>query len=224
MSIADSSVLALTIGFPNAAAAALPLLLDTSGSHAAAPAALLIVIGSVTVTPITLALLDAQRDSPKEAIPLAAVLRSMPRAFGRPVVWGPLAALLCEALHIRFPSYVQGTFLTLGNAATGSALIPTGLVVSAQRFRLERSVLLASVAKLLLQPLLALGVTMLLRLNHEQIRNVVVISASPGGFFGLVFGKSFHATPEVASSSLIGSYGLGWITLSMWLLVATRFL
>jgi malonate transporter and related proteins len=224
MSIADSAVLALTIGFPNAAAVALPLLSDAFGSHAAMPAALSLAIGSVTVSPVTLALLEAQRDSPKDAIPLVAVLRSVPRAFGRPVVWAPLAGLLCVALHIRFPSYVQGTFLTLGHAATGSALVLTGLVASAQHFRLERSVFLASVAKLLLQPILALGVTMLLRLSLDQIRDVVLISAIPGGFFGLVFGESFHATPEIASSSLIASYGLGWVTLSIWLLVAARFL
>jgi malonate transporter and related proteins len=102
MSIADSAVLALTIGFPNAAAVALPLLSDAFGSHAAVPAALSLAIGSVTVSPVTLALLEAQRDSPKEAIPLVAVLRSVPRAFGRPVVWAPLAGLLCVALHIRF--------------------------------------------------------------------------------------------------------------------------
>jgi malonate transporter and related proteins len=65
---------------------------------------------------------------------------------------------------------------------------------------------------------------MLLRLSRDQIRDVVLISAIPGGFFGLVFGESFHATPEIASSSLIASYGLGWVTLSIWLLVAARFL
>ena len=119
MSIADSSVLALTIGVPNAAAVTLPLLSDAFGSHAAVPAALSLAIGSVTISLVTLALLEAQRDSPREGVRLAAILRSVPRAFGRPVVWAPLAALLCIALHVRFPSYVQGTFRTLGNAATG---------------------------------------------------------------------------------------------------------
>jgi predicted permease len=86
----------------------------------------------------------------------------------------------------------------------------------------RRSVLVASLAKLLLQPTLALGVTMLLHMSQHQIRDVMVISAIPGGFFGLVFGSSFKATPEVASSSLIASYALGWITLSMWLVVSAR--
>ena len=49
-----------------------------------------------------------------------------------------------------------------------------------------------------------------------------VITAIPGGFFGLMFGSSFKATPEVASSSLIASDALGWITLSVWLVVGAR--
>jgi malonate transporter and related proteins len=147
---------------------------------------------------------------------------SLLRAVVRPVVWAPLLAPTCVALNLNFPSYLRGTLLMLVNAAAGSALILTGVVVSAQRFRLEGSVLVASLAKLLLQPVLALGVTMLLHMSQHQIRDIMAISAIPGGFFGLVFGSSFKATPEVASSSLIASYALGWITLSMWLVVSAR--
>jgi malonate transporter and related proteins len=228
MSIADSSVLALTIGFPNAAVA-LPLLSDTAvqagmtfGFHAAVPAALSLAIGSITVSPVTLALLEAQRNSNGGAISFRTLFRSLPRAAVRPVVWAALLILACVALNVNFPSYLRGTLLMLANAAAGSALILTGVVVSAQRFRLEGSVLVASLAKLLLQPVLALGVTMLLHMSQHQILDVMVISAIPGGFFGLVFGSSFKATPEVVSSSLIASYALGWITLSMWLVVSAR--
>ena len=221
MSIADSSVLALTIGFPNPAVA-LPLLSDMFGAHAAVPAALSVAIGALTVSPVTLVLLEAQRDSNRGAISLRTVLRNLPRAAVRPVVWATLLALACVALKLNFPSYLKGTLLMLGNAAAGSALILTGVVASAHRFRLERNVLIASLAKLLLQPILALGVTTLLHMSHHQIRDVMVISAIPGGFSGLVFGSSFKATPEVASSSLIASDALGWITLSVWLVVGAR--
>jgi malonate transporter and related proteins len=221
MSIADSSVLALTIGFPNPAVA-LPLLSDTFGAHAAVPAALSVAIGALTVSPVTLVLLEAQRDSNGGAVCLRTLLRNLPRAAVRPVVWATLLALACVALKLNFPSYLKGTLLLLGNAAAGSALILTGVVASAHRFRLERNVLFASLAKLLLQPILALGVTTLLHMSHHQIRDVMVISAIPGGFFGLVFGASFKATPEVASSSLIASDALGWITLSVWLVVGAR--
>jgi hypothetical protein len=55
------------------------------------------------------------------------------------------------------------------------------------------------------------------------MRNITVISAIPGGFFGLVFGKGFDATPEIASSGLIGTYLFGWATLALWMLFAAKF-
>jgi hypothetical protein len=50
-----------------------------------------------------------------------------------------------------------------------------------------------------------------------------VISAIPDGFFGLVFGKGFDHTPETASSGLIGTYLIGWVTLPLWMLLMAKF-
>jgi malonate transporter and related proteins len=63
MSLSDASVLALTIGFPNAAAIALPLLRGAYGAEATVTAALSIAIGSITISPLTLALLEADEQS-----------------------------------------------------------------------------------------------------------------------------------------------------------------
>jgi malonate transporter and related proteins len=60
-------------------------------------------------------------------------------------------------------------------------------------------------------------------LNHEQVREVALISAIPGGFFGLVFGKPYNSTPQSASSGLIASYVLSVVTLPLWILILTRF-
>jgi malonate transporter and related proteins len=122
---------------------------------------------------------------------------SLLRAAVRPVVWVPLLALACVALNLNFPSLPEGS--------TTDARERCRRIRTHSDWR--RSVLVASLAKLLLQPVLAAGVT------------IMVITAIPGRFFGLVFGSSFKATLEVASSSLIASYALGWITLSMWLVV-----
>jgi malonate transporter and related proteins len=54
MSIPDGAVLALTFGFPNSAAMAVSLLSSTFGPKASVPAALSIVVGSMTIVPITL--------------------------------------------------------------------------------------------------------------------------------------------------------------------------
>jgi hypothetical protein len=60
-------------------------------------------------------------------------------------------------------------------------------------------------------------------MGHNDVRNITVISAIPGGFFGLVFGRGFNATPETASSGLIGTYLAGWITLALWMLLVAVF-
>jgi len=223
MSLSDASVLALTIGFPNSAAIALPLFKGAYGPESIITAALSIAIGSITISPLTLALLEADKQSGGRGISIKQILRSFPSALLRPVVWAPLLALVGVFLNIHLPSFVAGTLTTRGSAATGSALILTGLVVSAQSFRFTGAVAITTLLKLVVQPLFALCMMLLFRMDHNDLRNITVISAIPGGFFGLVFGKGFNATPEAASSGLIGTYLFGWTTLALWMLFAAKF-
>ena len=93
--------------------------------------------------------------------------------------------------------------------ADGSALVLTGLVVSAQKFEMGGNVLIAVLLKNALQPALALGFAMLIDLSIAQMRYITLISAIPCGFFGVVFGKDFDDNPKLASSGLIASYVVG---------------
>jgi predicted permease len=223
MSIADAAVLALTFGFPNSAAVAVVLLSDVFGKAASVPAALSIAVGSVTLSPITLALLESGADTNKPKITARTLSFGVFRSLARPVVWAPILALLCVCIGVHLASYGLQALRTLGGAATGSALLLTGVVISAQRFRLDAPVILLALAKLVLQPLLALGIALLFRMEHDLVRDIVLICAIPGGFFGLVFGKAFNATPQTASSGLIATYALAVITLPLWILILTRF-
>jgi predicted permease len=223
MSIADTSVLALTIGFPNSAAIALPLFKGAYGPESTITAALSIVIGAITISPLTLAFLEADKHSGGNDISTTQILRSFPRALLRPVVWAPLLALFGAFFHLHLPSFVVGTLTTMGSTATGSALVLSGLVVSAQSFRFTGGVAITTLLKLVGQPLFALFMMLLFRMDHNDIRNITVISAIPGGFFGLIFGKGFDHTPEIASSGLIGTYLAGWATLALWMLFVAKF-
>jgi malonate transporter and related proteins len=90
---ADSSVVALTVGFQNTAAVGLPLLAAVFGPQSTVAVATSIAIGSITVSPITLALLESSgkgssgRVSFKTlALAVATPLRS--RSFGlRCLAW-----------------------------------------------------------------------------------------------------------------------------------------
>jgi predicted permease len=107
----------------------------------------------------------------------------------------------------------------MGSASAGSALVLTGLVVSAQKFEFGGGTLVAVFLKNLLQPGLALGIAMLVHLSLDQTRYVTLISAIPCGFFGIVFGKGYNINPKLASSGLIESYVLSVLTLAVWIVI-----
>jgi predicted permease len=120
------------------------------------------------------------------------------------------------------PVYVEKSLAILGAATEGTALFVTGLIVSAQRFRLNWSVGWAVLAKNVIQPALCFALVSPLAMPLEQTKYVVLVSAIPCGFFGVLFGEGFDATPAVASSSLIASTVLGIFTLAGWIIFLDR--
>ena len=214
MSVSDASVLALTVGFPNSAAVALPLLTAAYGPNSRVTAALSIAVGAITISPLTIALLESDKLSDGKGVSIQAIAITFLRAFTRPVVWAPMLALVSVYFGLHLPSYLDRSLTILGSAASGSALILTGVVVSSQTFRFAGKVARTTAAIVLIQPLFALGIMELLHMSHDAIRDITLISAIPGGFFGLVFGKSFNATPKPASSGLIASYAVGAFSLA----------
>jgi malonate transporter len=125
--------------------------------------------------------------------------------------------VLWVGLDVSLPTYIERSLTLFAVATAGAALFLTGLVLSAQRFRLSWSVGWSVVGKTLLQPALCLGAARAVGLTAEQTRHVVLITAIPCGFFGVVFGKSFDTPAEVASSSLIASTLVGVVTLAAWI-------
>jgi malonate transporter len=218
----DSSVVALTVAFPNSAAVGLPLLASVFGSHATVTVAASLAIGSITITPITLAILEANRGGPGGGLTLSSVATSLLHSLKRPIVWAPLLGLVASIAGLTFPSFVDRSLHVIGMAADGSALVLTGLVVSAQRFEMGGNTLVAVILKNVLQPALALGIAMLMHLSIDQIRYVTLINAIPCGFFGVVFGKGFGANPKILSSGLIASYLIGIGTLAAWIVIVDQ--
>jgi malonate transporter and related proteins len=125
-------------------------------------------------------------------------------------------------VNFHMPVYVEKGLTILGEATEGTALFVTGLIVSAQRFTLNWGVGWAVLATNVIQPALCFPVARPLGMPLEQTRYVVLLSAIPCGFFGILFGEEFNATPGVASSSLIASTILGIFTLAGWIIFLDR--
>ena len=210
LNASDSSVVALTLGFPNSAAVGLPLLASVFGSRATVTVATSLAIGSITVSPITLAILERSRRGSAgvsgtglsgKSSALRQITLSLINSCKRPIVWAPLLGLAFSCADLTLPSFIHRSLAVMGSAADGSALVLTGLVVSAQKFEIRGNTFIAVLLKNVLQPAIALGICMLIHLNIEQTRYVTLISAMPCGFFGVVFGRDFDSNPQLASST-----------------------
>ena len=215
-STSDSAVLALTLAFPNATAVGLPLLETTYGPSGNVVCAAAIAIGAITISPITLAILEGANRREKARPFVLILLSSVWKAMKRPVVWAPVLGIVAVALGVHLPTYAERTLSLIGSATAGVALFITGLVVSAQPFQLDLRVCLWVLLKNIGQPVACLILAGLF-LPVQQVRYAVLICAIPCGFFGVVFGKGFDSTPQDASSSLIASYIVGIITLAGWI-------
>ena len=181
-----------------------------------------LAIGAVTVSPITLAILEGSRRDSAGGSRLRQIGLSLIHSFKRPIVWAPLLGLAFACAGLNLPSFMNRSLAVVGSAADGSALVLTGLVVSAQRFEIGRNTIIAVFLKNALQPAVALGIAWLIHLSIEQTRYVTVISAMPCGLFGVLFGKEFDSNPKLASSGLIASYIIGVGTLAAWIVLVNH--
>jgi malonate transporter and related proteins len=219
---ANSAVLALTLGFPNHAGVGIPLLLAVYGPEASVSVAVGLAVGAITITPITLTILESGTSAGRTLSPAARIRISLWRALQKPVFWAPVLGVLVAVVKFHMPIYLDKSLTILGDATEGTALFVTGLITSAQRFNLNWGVGWAVLGKNVIQPALCLAVALLLGVPLEETRFVVLLSAIPSGFFGILFGKGFDATPEVASSSLVASTVLSIVTLAGWIVLLSH--
>jgi len=219
---ANSAVLALTLGFPNHAGVGIPLLLAVYGPEASVSVAVGLAVGAITITPITLAILESGTSAGRALSPAARIRLSLWRALKKPVFWAPVLGVLASAVKFHMPTYLDKSLTILGGATEGTALFVTGLIASAQRFNLNWGVGWAVLGKNVLQPSLCLAVALLLGMPLEQTRFAILLSAIPSGFFGVLFGKGFDAATETASSSLIASTVLSIFTLAGWIVLLSQ--
>jgi len=223
----DASVLAMTISFPNLTAVGIPLLdavfgSQTGGSQTGILIAIGLVVGTMTISLLGLAILEDSTPGGHARTPFERIRTAFLRAVRRPVIWAPAAGLGAVLCNLTIPSYVVRSLSLMGVATAGGSLFLTGLIVSAHKFSMNWSVLIGGLAKNVIQPALVLGIAWAIAMPVDLLRPVVLLAAVPSGFFGLVFGKGFDASPPVASSSLVFSYIVSIASLAGWIVLLGR--
>ena len=213
----DRAVLALTVGFPNATAVGIPLLSSVFGPEATVIAAVGIAVGAVSISPLTLLILEngtPARDGPRSS---SRALDAVRKTISRPVVWASLAGVGLSLGALKMPVAVDASLALFGSATAAIALFVTGRIVSAQNLKWSWPTVVSATLKNVIQPILCLGILLWMHRPTTEVRALVLVTSIPCGFFGVVFGRNFDCSPALASSTLIGSYVVGVITLPCWI-------
>lgn len=216
---AVSAVHSLTVAFPNCASIGLPLLGSVFGQQSALAVAIGIAVGSMTISPITLAILESSTPEGQALSAGRRILVAVWKSIIKPVVLGPTLGVVVALIGIQMPDVVSRSLSLIGQATAGAALFLTGLILSAQPLKINANVLSGISWKNVVQPALAYLLVRAMGLPNVIAGEAVLLTSIPTGFFGLVFGAGYDTKPVVASSSLIGSSVLAIGTLAIWILL-----
>jgi malonate transporter len=210
----EASVQALTISFPNYAAAGLPLIAAVFDPSHTIYVALAVAAGSILLSPLTLAILEANKASAGGSKGSGLVFRAVGRSLLNPVVLSPIIGIAVAFLRIPLSDAVREAFMLIGQATGGVALFLTGLILSSQPLLLNRNVISGALLKNVAQPLFVAGLVILLPMHKDTARAAILLTALPSGFFGVLFGLRYGVVSHEAGSTLIVSTILSAFTLA----------
>lgn len=210
----QEAVQTLTVSLPNYAAAGLPLVAAVFGPTQTILVAISIACGSVFVSPPTLTLLEVGRPGNVGGFTAGGILRSVGNSVIKPIVSAPILGVILSFLGLTLPPLLGKSLDLIGRAAGGVALFLTGLILSAQKFRLSANVLSGTLLKNIVHPFVAVGLVKTPPMPPDITRAAILMSALPSGFFGILFGLRYGVKSQVAGSSLIASRVLSVLTLA----------
>jgi malonate transporter len=216
VSKSDASLQALTIGFPNLAGVGLPIVSSVLGPTGTVPVAVALASGSILISPLTLIIVEMSVGKAHGAeMPVMQVLTAVRRALSKPVVFAPALGILLSLSDLKLDGLADACLSLIGNAAAGVALFLTGLILSAQSFRLDWKVVAATAASDVLRPLLAVAVVYFFPISPEAAKTAIPLAAVPSGFFGILFAVNYRLDSATAGSMVIASTGFSIVTMAV---------
>ncbi|NHN89749.1 AEC family transporter [Acetobacter conturbans] len=217
-SSAVAAVIALSVSLPNYAAAGIPLASAVFGATGKLYITTAIVSGAIVMSPLTLAFLEASKTQ-GEVSGLRLLFQSVGRSMLKPLVIAPFLGVAIALTGFALPTFILRSFDLLGQATAGVALFVTGLILSAQKVSWSPRIIGLSLLCNVVQPLIAIPLTWFIPMTPEMAHAVILLTALPAGFFGLLFALRYQADSRDAGSIMVVSTLLSLFTLTaaLWL-------
>lgn len=220
---ADAAVMALISGSPTIGFlgfAVLEPIFGTTPAVALVVAIVGIVVNAIGI-PVGLSLLNASnaealaKSGGKKPNPWKPVLH----ALAQPVAWAPILAVVMVLVGIKWPAYLSPSFDLIAKANASMAVFAAGITLSAIVIKINWQVILGSILKMVVMPALLLIVGLLVHMDPENLRMLVVAGCLPPAFSGIIIADEYNTYIANGTSSLTLSVILfmGFCPLWIWL-------
>lgn len=223
---ADAAVSALISGSPTIGFLGFAVLEPIFDSTVGLPAvALVVAIVGIVVNaigiPVGLSLMNASLakqgnlGSGKKESAWKPVLH----ALEQPVAWAPILAVILVLCGLKWPDWLSPSFNLIAKANASMAVFSAGITLSAIKITMNWQVILGSILKMVMMPLVVLVLGLLFKMDPANLKMLVVAAALPPAFSGIIIADENNTYVATGTSSLTLSVILfvGFCPLWIWL-------
>ena len=212
----DRSAFLLSTMFMNAANYGLPVALFAFGEAGLERAILFFAPQSLMAGTLAIYVASSGKLGVKQG--LITVLRL-------PIFYAVIAALVLNPFKVSLPGLVEIPLDILADAAIPTMVIVLGIQLARASWKEDLVPAgAASVVRLLLSPLLALGVTLLLGIDGVTQQTVVVLAGMPTAVYVTILATEFDARPQRVTSAVALSTVVSLVTSTALIWLAQEFL
>lgn len=140
-----------------------------------------------------------------------------------PCIIACVIGIIVMTTGYRFPSPITSTISSLGSCNTALSMMVIGMILTDINFKefVDKTVLMYSLHRLVILPIIILGVCMVLPITKTVSGVCVLLSAMPAGATTSILASRYEMEPEFATKLVIVSTLLSLPTICLWSIFLT---
>lgn len=136
--------------------------------------------------------------------------------FKTPALLAMIPAIFYCATDLTPPLFISRITGLLGKAMIPIMLLTLGIQLSEiNKFKFSFDVIIASGVRLILSPLIALGLTVFFTLSGTEIRTGILMTSMPAAVLGSIIAIEYDVAPEFVTTAVLFSTLLSILTLTV---------
>jgi predicted permease len=157
------------------------------------------IVTSLIMIPLTVSILEMSQPNLLKTNQSKLILK----VFKKPLVLAPVFGIIVSAIGVKIPGLALDSLKLIGSTTSGVSLFALGLIMSADKVSLNKSVLLNIAKKNLLQPLIMWGIVIAFGISGDWAKEAILLCAMPPAIMTTMFAVKYDVLKVESSSSTV---------------------